>query len=380
MDIKLSNGAKEIIALLEAHNHKAYAVGGCIRDQVMGIVPYDFDITTDATAKEMLDIFSSYRVLTTGIKHGTVAVIINKEVFECTTFRIDGAYSDSRHPNSVTFSRNLSDDLARRDFTVNALCYNENDGIIDLFGGIGDIENKIIRCIGEAEKRFTEDALRILRGMRFSSTLGFEIEEATKSAMLSCAPLLNNISKERVTAEFEKMLTGKNIGYILESFSQVFRTIIPDIQLTENTIAKLSASPADFEYRTALLIKDNPKNKAVLTELKLPKRTCENILQLSLMENPINKIELKKMLCEFKEENVVKFISFSSEPCFLSWYKEIKDNNECYSLDNLDISGKDILKLGIEPQNVGKTLNKLLQKVINEEIENKKEELIKAVH
>lgn len=379
MNIVLSKGAEEIIALLESHGHRAYAVGGCIRDQIMGKQPFDFDITTDATADEMLEIFSSYRVLTKGIKHGTVAVFADKDIFECTTFRVDGEYTDSRHPDSVTFSRNLRDDLSRRDFTVNALCYNENDGLIDLFGGIDDIEGKTIRCIGEAEKRFTEDALRILRGLRFSSTLDFTVEKKTADAMLSCAPLLQNISKERITEEFRKMLSGKNIGYVLENFTSVLETVIAGFEISDDVTEMLSESAEDFEYRASLLIKHSISNEAILSALRFPKKVCENISQLSAMKAPENKIEVKKMLGRFKEENVVKYLTCSSNTDALRWYGEIKARRECYQLSQLAVTGKDILALGVESHKIGGILNRLLDDVINEKTENTKEELIKAI-
>lgn len=379
MNITLSNGAKEIMSLLESNNRKAYAVGGCIRDQIMGKEPFDFDITTDATADEMLEIFSSYRVLTTGIKHGTVAVFADNEIFECTTFRVDGEYTDSRHPDTVTFSRNLRDDLSRRDYTVNALCYNEKGGLIDLFGGIDDIKGKTIRCIGEAEKRFTEDALRILRGLRFSSTLDFTVEKKTADAMLCCAPLLQNISKERITEEFRKMLIGKNTGYVLEGFLPVLKAVIPDFEIQKNYIDEFSSSAEDFEYRMSLLIKHNPHNEALLTALRLSKKVCESISQLSAMEAPENKIELKKMLGRFKEENVVKYLTCSGNTDALGWYGEIKSGGECYQLSQLAVTGKDILSLGVESHKIGGILNRLLDDVINEKTENIKEELIKAI-
>ena len=179
MNFKLPEKVNSIIKLLKANGYEAYAVGGCVRDMVMGIAPNDFDITTSALPEETMRVFKDYRIVETGIKHGTVTVICDHEPFEITTYRIDGDYLDSRHPESVSFSRNLKDDLARRDFTVNTLCYNEEDGLIDLFGGVGDIENELIRCVGDPEKRFSEDALRIMRALRFSATLGFSIDGET---------------------------------------------------------------------------------------------------------------------------------------------------------------------------------------------------------
>lgn len=379
MTLMLNEGAKEIISLLNQNNHKAYAVGGCVRDQLMGKTPFDFDITTDATADEMLEIFSSYKIIKSGIKHGTVAVIINSEVFECTTFRIDGDYKDSRHPDRVYFSRNLEDDLSRRDFTINALCYNETEGLIDIFSGRKDIENKIIRSIGDAEKRFKEDALRILRGMRFSSTLGFSIEEKTKDGMIRCAPLLEEISKERKTEELKKMICGENLLYVVDDFQDIFRLLLPGINLSTQPKEELVASNRDFEYRMSLILRNAENKEQIFTNLRFSNATLLNIKELSSMNIPESKVELKKMLKKYKKDNVLKYIDSNHLEEAQKWYSEIMENNECYSLRSLSVTGRDILKTGADPKKVGTILDALLDRVIEETAHNTKEELLKLL-
>ena len=196
MKIQLPEKVHNIIETLQSAGYEAYAVGGCVRDSLLGRIPNDWDITTSARPEETKRLFP--RTIDTGIQHGTVTVMMNKEGFEVTTYRIDGEYEDSRHPKEVTFTASLEEDLKRRDFTINAMAYNEQDGLVDIFGGIRDIEIGVIRCVGNAEERFTEDALRMLRAVRFSAQLGYRIEEATRDAIRRLAPSLQRISAERI--------------------------------------------------------------------------------------------------------------------------------------------------------------------------------------
>ena len=201
--------AKKSLEILEKNGFEAYIVGGCVRDFLMNKTPHDFDITTNARPQDTKKCFDGYRLITNGEKHGTIAVVIDGEVVEITTYRIDGSYSDSRHPESVTFSKNLSEDLSRRDFTVNAMALDKNGEIVDLFGGRSDIENKIIRTVGNPSDRFEEDALRIMRALRFASLLGFEIDPETSEQIHKKAYLLKNISIERIRDEFMKLVCGE---------------------------------------------------------------------------------------------------------------------------------------------------------------------------
>lgn len=224
----------EILNRLEAAGYRADIVGGPVRDMIRGTQPHDFDITTSALPEETKAVFAGERIIETGIKHGTVSLIKNGEQYEITTYRIDGEYEDSRHPTSVEFTKRIEEDLARRDFTVNAIAYSEKRGITDPFGGREDIEKRIIRAVGNAEKRFDEDALRIIRGIRFASTLEFAIEEKTKSAMLKKSPLLLNISKERIFTEWKKLIDGKIAIEIIEEYKPVIDVFLPGVKIPEN--------------------------------------------------------------------------------------------------------------------------------------------------
>ena len=207
VNINIPQNVKLIIDTLEDAGYEAFAVGGCIRDALMGRVPNDWDITTSATPMQVKELFR--RTIDTGIKHGTVTIMLGKEGYEVTTYRIDGDYMDGRHPDNVIFTNNLIEDLKRRDFTINAMAYNERVGIVDAFDGINDLENKIIRCVGEATERFTEDALRILRALRFSAQLDFNINEATAVAVKELGKNLSLISKERIQTELDKLISSK---------------------------------------------------------------------------------------------------------------------------------------------------------------------------
>ena len=219
------------LALEKLNNHgfEAYVVGGCVRDSLMGRAPNDWDITTDALPEQLLSTFAEYRVIPTGLQHGTVTVLIDDHPLEITTYRIDGTYSDNRHPDSVSFTRSLREDLARRDFTINALAYHPQTGIVDHFSGLADLDNRQIVCVGDPEKRFTEDALRILRALRFSAQFGFPIEKMTAKAIHRLAPLLRRIAVERVQSELVKLLCGEYVRDVMLAFPDVIGIILPEI-------------------------------------------------------------------------------------------------------------------------------------------------------
>ena len=204
MNIKLPKDVKLILSKLNEHKYEAYIVGGCVRDSLLGLAPHDWDICTSALPEQIIEVFNGYRVIPTGLKHGTVTVIINDSQYEITTYRIDGEYEDNRHPKEVSFTNSLKDDLSRRDFTINSMAYNPSVGLIDYFDGQNDLDRKIIKCVGNPNKRFNEDALRILRSLRFSSTYGFYVEKETNNAIHQNVNLLNNISNERIQNELCK--------------------------------------------------------------------------------------------------------------------------------------------------------------------------------
>ena len=227
MKIQLPEKVNRIITTLQKHGFEAYAVGGCVRDSFLGRVPGDWDITTSAAPEETKSLFA--RTFDTGIEHGTITVLLNGEGFEVTTYRIDGKYEDNRHPSKVQFTRSLSEDLLRRDFTINAMAYNEQDGLVDLFHGMEDLKKGVIRCVGNAEARFSEDALRILRAIRFSAQLGFEIEEKTEKAIKKLAPTLEKISAERICAELEKLILSDNPDKLIEAYNLgITKVVLPE--------------------------------------------------------------------------------------------------------------------------------------------------------
>ena len=263
--------SKIAIDLLKSNGFEAFLIGGSVRDYIMGLPIGDIDITTNATPQQVKSVFCDFRVIETGIKHGTVTVLIDNEPLEITTYRSEGAYSDNRHPDCVTFSQSLSDDVVRRDFTMNAIAYDFSDGFCDLVGGIKDINNQTIRCIGDAETRFREDALRILRALRFSSVLGFSIEKNTEKAIHKCKDLLKNISAERIREEFTKLICGKNAFSVLQEYSDVISVFIPEIQrcvgfeqknrhhcydVYTHTLKAVEKSKADAVIRLSLFFHD----------------------------------------------------------------------------------------------------------------------------
>ena len=279
MKIQLPEKVNTIIKTLQAHGYEAYAVGGCVRDSILGRIPDDWDITTSATPQETKALF--HRTFDTGIEHGTITVLIEKDAFEVTTYRVDGEYEDSRHPKEVTFTRCLKEDLLRRDFTINAMAYNDTEGLVDIFGGIEDLEKKVIRCVGNARERFGEDALRIMRAVRFAAQLGFEIEEDTKAGIIELAPTLANISAERIQVELIKMMVSPNPTLLRKAYELgITKIILPEFDammetkqetphhmydVGEHTLKAIESVRADKVLRLTMLFHDiaKPKRKTV---------------------------------------------------------------------------------------------------------------------
>ena len=227
MDFSIPAGCLALMERLASCGYPSYLVGGCVRDLCRGVAPHDYDLTTSATPDEMKRVFADFRVIETGIAHGTLTVLSDGEPYEVTTYRIDGGYSDGRHPDDVIFTPSLEEDLARRDFTVNAMAYSPSDGLTDPFGGQADVKHKIIRAVGEPERRFSEDSLRVLRALRFSSTLGFEIEPATAAALCKLAPTVTRVSPERIREELLKLLSGKSSEGVLLAYRDALFAAVP---------------------------------------------------------------------------------------------------------------------------------------------------------
>lgn len=284
--INIPKQVSMIIGLLEQNGYEAFAVGGCVRDTILGREPQDWDITTSALPHQVKEIF--HRTIDTGIQHGTVTVMLQRVGYEVTTYRIDGEYNDSRHPDSVEFTSNLIEDLKRRDFTINAMAYNPTVGLVDAFDGMGDIKRKVIQCVGQAKERFTEDALRILRAVRFSAQLGFDIEEQTMEAIRELAPTLANISAERIRVELEKLITSNHPDKLITAYEAgITKVVLPEFDrmmecpqntpyhmynVGEHTIKVMENVPNTKEMRWAALLHDVGKPDSITYDKKDPDR------------------------------------------------------------------------------------------------------------
>ena len=434
MLLEIPEKVKFIIESLEKAGFEAYCVGGGVRDMVMGKLPEDWDITTSASPEETKAVFEGFRIIETGIKHGTVSLIIDKTPYEITTFRIDGEYGDNRHPENVFFTKSLSEDLSRRDFTINALAYSPRASLVDLFGGENDIYNGIIKTVGNPHKRFQEDGLRIMRALRFSSVLGFKIEEETKKAIHQNRELLKNISVERISVELTKLLCGKNAFKVLMEFPDVLSVFIPEIapavnftqhgkkhayDIWEHICHTVDTIPRDRILRLTMLLHDLGKvpthklnengestfknhasiggemAKKILTRLKFDKKTINRVSFLvgcHDFEPPETKSALKKHLKTKTPEDIktllvikksdrgalsesYRDISKGTEQT-LKWLDEIEKNNECCSISQLAVNGSDLEKNGLKGEKIGEALNRLLDAVIEGDIQNTKADLL----
>lgn len=385
MNISLPNDVGFILDKLLENGFSAYIVGGCVRDALLLKTPTDWDICTNALPQQTIDIFSDYKTIKTGIKHGTITLIINSVPYEITTFRTDGDYIDNRHPENVKYIRDIDGDLARRDFTVNAMAYNKK--LVDLYNGQKDLKNRIIRCVGDADKRFLEDALRIMRAIRFSAVLDFEIEEKTKAAIFSLKENLLNIAIERVNTEFSKILLSDSKTVYFE-YSKVFNLFFENFEkLNLNFGNSLTMLPKNISTRLACLFLnldyDRTQSEKTLQKLRYPSKIITEVLEIVENFESAKYSSIKDMrlsLSKINEKALVSIIQIKNEDIekSLKILSQIESDNMCYRLSHLEISGDDLIKAGIKNgELIGKILNKLLYLVINEEIENSKASLLK---
>ena len=425
-----------ILSRLRQAGFEAYAVGGCVRDLLRGVTPHDWDVCTSARPEEVEKVFSDLRRIDTGKQHGTVAVIVERKPVEITTFRADGRYSDNRHPDRVTFLRDLKGDLSRRDFTVNAMALDEYEEAIDPFGGREDLRNGVICTVGKPAERFREDGLRILRGLRFASRLDFMIEPATASAMIEERDLLSNISAERIFTELKGILIGPAAVRVLRDFAPVIFTIVPELapmagfeqhspyhdsDVWEHTLRALEASPAEPAFRLALLFHDcgkpacftrdetgrghfygHPHKSREMAEVALRRLKCDNDTLdrvLYLVEKhdtwlPETEKNMRRLLLREDADRVRDLLvvercdavghapaarnsALKNVDKWAALLEKVLADEPCLSLKALAISGDDLLSLGMAPgPKVGQMLNEMLEQVADGALKNDRAELL----
>lgn len=375
MKISIPSGVSALLEQLEQAGFEAYLVGGCVRDAYMGIAPQDYDITTSALPQQIKEVFHDARVIETGLAHGTLTVLTENGPVEITTYRQDGDYSDHRHPDQVYFTRSLQEDLARRDFTINAMAMDRRQKLVDLFGGRADIDAKIIRCVGEAERRLEEDALRIMRALRFAARFGFSLEGQTQAAMERKKELLKAVAAERIFAELCGLLNGNFAAEILNAQQNVLRVILPELQEIPLQLAQL---PPDAAMRLAALLQAE-NAAAVLARLKAPnafKRAVLMLLENQETPRPEQERELHRLAIALGKEGLqilYAWRGWDAAPltAFLA-------KNPCLSTRDLAVSGKELMALGLQGAAIGDAQKYLLEQVADGLL-NEKEKLINAI-
>lgn len=437
-NIEVPEDVQSIFRLLESHGYEAYMVGGCVRDSMLGISPHDYDICTSAKPDEIMEVFKRNKIVLTGLKHGTVTVVLSEKPCDITTYRIDGKYSDGRRPDAVAFTDSLIEDLRRRDFTINAMAYNPKTGLIDPFGGQEDIVEKVIRCVGSASDRFTEDALRILRAIRFSAQLDFDIHPMTAMEIHRRYKRLENVSSERINSEFCKIAISKRFYEELSSYKDVFSFIIPELEdmigfdqknpnheydAFSHTVHAIEACESDdLTVRLAVLFHDIGKphsyqdsqdgirhfkghskvgadiTDGIMRRLKFDNRTREDVTQLVYYhdsEIAYGRKYINRWLRKIGEEQFRRLLAVKKAD--LKGHRELYDavavsmlnmkeellgiilsEEPCFSVKDLAVNGNDVMNIMQikEGKEVGYWLNMILDMVINGEIENDRGEII----
>ena len=403
MRIIVPENVSLVSGILKKNGYEAFLAGGCVRDSVMGAVPHDYDIATNARPDETKKCFEGFRLIETGIKHGTVTVVSGGSNIEITTYRVDGCYKDHRRPESVSFADGIADDLSRRDFTVNAMAYSEKTGIVDLFGGCEDISRRVIRCVGVPSERFGEDALRIMRAVRFASVLGFSTDGETARAMHDMKELLENISAERIFSELKKMLCGVSAGDIIREFYDVIAAAVPGLSaLYDSDIRSVTASRIEYadniiEVRLALLLLSAGKNAAedILRSLRSDNRTVKTVSRLTAYSDSVpsaDRIAIKKLLSVLGEQELSLLISVMRSIALAGGDASGADTADemraetariissgmCFSAASLKFNGDDAAKLGFKGKQTGTIIKYLLDEVICERLPNEREALAAA--
>lgn len=437
MNLPLSPGAAKALALLQAAGYEAWIVGGCVRDALLGLPPKDYDLTTSALPEETQRVFAAYPRIETGLRHGTVTVLLEGEPLEITTYRVDGAYSDARHPDGVTFTRSLRQDAARRDFTINAMAYAPGWGLQDFFGGQADLARGILRAVGAAEKRFREDALRILRALRFASVLDFTLEGETARAARACAPLLAAVSAERVSGELGKLLCGKAAGRVLRDYPDVLGVVLPEIlpmvgldhrnphhcyDVWTHTTVAVDHVPPELPLRLAMLLHDIGKPdtfslgedgqghfygharrsveqaEAILTRLRAPRQVRETVLLLVRYHDAVleeSPQRVRRWLHKLGPEVFFDLLAIqggdaaAQAPAYCTRLdhlrrletlaRQVLDQAPCLTVRDLAVGGEDLLALGYRGPAIGRALRALLDQVLSETVSNEKNALLQRL-
>ena len=375
-DTKKPEDVRFILQRLNDNGHSAYVVGGCVRDASMQRDPHDWDITTSAKPDEVEQIFADHKIIETGLKHGTVTVMRNGEGYEITTYRIDGDYSDGRHPDSVNFTDNVVEDLKRRDFTMNAIALDNRGEVVDPFDGCADIYNQTVRAVGNPRDRFDEDALRIMRAIRFSVVFGFEIDNNTKDAVLGMYQRLGKVSKERIQAELVKMGNSPKFPDALEEFREVFDFIFDN----DDWVTPRKVANEDLITKFAYMFNTAEEAERIITDLKFDSYTRDCVVELVQNKNkPIHedsKPDIRAWLNVLGEEQLLRLGAIRG----IDLTKIINDcRGDCYTYKDLTINGNDVLSLGYKGKEVGEALKGALWAVINDKVANNKEDLIKYI-
>ena len=387
---KLPAGAEFVLKRLYGAGFQAYVVGGCVRDTLLGRTPKDWDICTNALPHEMQRVFADCHVIETGLQHGTLTVMHHHEPFEVTTFRVDGEYTDHRHPDEVVFVSDVREDLSRRDFTVNAMAWSPETGVVDAFGGQEDLQRQLIRCVGKPEKRFDEDALRIMRALRFAAVYGFSIDLATDAAIHALAHTLVGVAAERIRVELQKLLCGEGAGDILRAYPDVLRVIMPQLAKVDwpSTVAAVEKAPATEILRLALLLHQlTPTDaKDVLVSLKPDNFTRDRVLLLvtnhAYAFQP-TRHNLLTALSLFGEEVVRQLLAVrqakGEDADELSAVLEaVLADGVCFNVKDMAVGGRDLMALGAKGKAVGECLSHLLALLIAEKLPNDRDALLAA--
>ncbi len=433
--ILLPEYIKQLLHCLDTRGYSGYLVGGCVRDALLGITPEDYDIAVPAPPEVLLGCFPGYKVLQTGVRYGTVTVIADGHPVEITSFRCEGTYTDGRHPDEIAYTDNLAEDLARRDFTVNAMAYRPDTGLIDPFGGQRDLQRKVLSCVGDAEKRFSEDALRILRAMRFCSTLGFSADAALMQAADMCAPLLQKISAERIFAELVKFICGKYAGAVMHQFAKPLCTVIPELApsvdfdqknphhiytVYGHIAATVDACPPEKVLRLTMLLHDIAKPyvmtedengirhfrghqersagmaREILTRLACDRKTIEKVCRLILYHDirpAVDRVSVHRYLLQVGYEDALLLVHVrradlsAQAPAYHFQFPLIDQTEEIIRslqregapvrVQDLAVSGGDLISLGIPPgPQIGEMLTCLLQSVADGTVENARQALL----